>query len=85
MKPPHANASVIATFLVLILVAGVIYVFWQKTQPPLPAPGTVINSVVSPPESVIDSTLAIPGSLSGEPEATLEAQSESVPAPIPEP
>ena len=59
MKPPRANASVLATFLVLILITGVIYVFWQKNQPPLPAPGTVI-----------DSTVSLPSSLGGEPEPT---------------
>lgn len=64
MKPPRANASVIATFLVLVLIAGVIYVFWQKNQPPLPSSGTVI-----------DSTMSLPGSLSGESGTT----------PIPEP
>lgn len=77
MKPPRANASVLATFLVLIVIAGAIYVFWQKTQSPIPAPETVINSIVSPPKSVIDSTLSIPNSLDNE--------SEPTPEPTPEP
>jgi len=59
MKPSRANASVFATFLVLVLIAGAIYVFWQKTQPTLPTPGTVINYTVS-----------MPSSLGGEPETT---------------
>ncbi|MFA5843050.1 MAG: hypothetical protein WC882_05305 [Candidatus Gracilibacteria bacterium] len=48
MKPPRANASVFATFLILALIAGAIYMFWQKNNPTLPTPDTIIESETVP-------------------------------------